>query len=83
MNLDNVQDFNSALQAAVALGISHAGQGSRRLKADEVMNYLGHRFNTKFGYRNFHREILNRGYGLAFVNRAKRKMVLKASNITP
>lgn len=78
MNLDNQNDFNAALLASVNLGITHCAVNARRAAFGALIATLSAKFQQPINYRNFHREILNRAYGLAFIQ-AKKMAYVRAS----
>jgi hypothetical protein len=77
MNLDNHNDFKQVMRAAVNLGIFHVETGTRRVKVNTLIKILTCDAGGVLNYRNFHREILNRAYGLAFINSEKMREVRK------
>ena len=76
MNLDNAGDFNQVTLTAVRIGMAHAGMHAPRLTSNEIMVTLSRQCG-QFQYRRFHEEILNRAYGLAFINAKKMAWVRK------
>jgi len=83
MNLDNHADFKAVLRYTVDLGIFHVEVCRPRVSWPVLIDILSSKF-SKIGYRNFHREILNRAYGLAFVNAKKMAWVrTKAAQENP
>lgn len=85
MNLNNTSDFNSILKAAVGLGILHVSVNTKRVKAKALFSLLANTYGD-LSYRRFHVEILNRAYGLAFINAAKMQLAArldKGASATP
>lgn len=70
MNLDHLLDFNRAVRSALEIGILHVETSHRRVPGNKLMAILSGKFGA-IGHRRFHVEILNRAYGLAFVNQKK------------
>lgn len=75
MNLDNPSDFNAALNKAVNLGILHVSVLAKRVKPKALINMIEKHFCQTIKYRNFHLEIMNRAYGMAFINQTKMEWV--------
>lgn len=84
MNLDNQANFNLAVKAALNIGLLHTAFNQPRVKSKELVSLVQDQIG-RFGYRNFHVEILNRAYGLAFTNAKKMKWVRKmeAARVNP
>jgi hypothetical protein len=83
MNLDNEYDFRIALRAALELGEDHTEIGAKRVTNDKLLAILTDRFG-QMTCRRFHGEILNRAYGLSFVNAKKMAWVrAKAARENP
>ena len=83
MNLDNEYDFRIALRTALELGEDHTEIGAKRVTANKLLAILTDKFG-QMTLRRFHREILNRAYGLAFINAKKMAWVrTKAARENP
>lgn len=70
LDLDRDTHFNVAVNAAVALGMTHVASGASRVRSDKMVWLVAQKVGP-MKYRRFHQEILNRAYGLAFVNAKK------------
>jgi len=75
-SLDEHAVFNRYLRAALQLGILHVIQGRKRLPVDKLLAELAYN-EGRFSARRFQHEILNRAYGLSFVNDQKQAWVRK------
>lgn len=74
MNLNEPNDFNVALQSAINFGILHTGTLTPRISSEKLMNLIAVKHGS-LAHRRFHIEILNRAYGLAFINQKKMNWV--------
>jgi len=69
-HLDDPQLLHRCINTVVQWSIVSVGVNGKRASREQLMAQLA-RTHGPFQYRNFHREALNRAYGIAFTCAAK------------